>query len=525
MKLRRWMGIITASVLAAVLLAACTLPMPVDSPVSPAVSTPGVTEEAAPVEDVSSVATGEVATGEEATMSLVGDWDGTISIMGTQLGFIAHFSEDNGELTGTLDIPQQGARGIPLHSISFNAPSVQFAILSGPQQAEFDGQLVEDAVEGTFSQSGFEGTFRMQIMAEPAQDTAQDTDTEAKPDLPYSEEEVTFGHGDVTLAGTLTLPEGDGPHPALILVTGSGQQNRDEEIYLAPGYRPFAVIADTLARQGIAVLRYDDRGIGGSTGDVESATTADFAEDAESGLNYLLEREEIDPAQIGIFGHSEGGLIATMLTAQNPNLSFMILMAGPGLSGYDVVLEQAVMLAADTGISAEEVELVRTRQTQVLDTVVSNEGWDELKAMLIEATVEQLTQLPDAQKAQFGDLDAYAAQVITSQMAALQSPWYRFFIAYDPGEDLAQIDVPVLAIFGGLDLQVPAEANAEAVSAALETAGNEDVTVEIISNANHLFQAAESGGVDEYSQLAPEFVTGFLDIISEWLLERVTLAE
>lgn len=448
-----------------------------------------------------------------------GRWDGSISIMGAQLRIIIDFTPDGDNWVGTIDIPQQGAMDLPLHSISFDAPSVQFAMLAGPQQATFDGELVDDAIAGSFSQSGFTGTFQLLPVADSKVEAADEED------LPYTAEEVTFGHADVTLAGTLTLPEGEGPHPALILVTGSGQQNRDEEIYLAPGYRPFAVIADTLTRQGIAVLRYDDRGVGGSTGEVESATSADFAEDTESALNFLREREEIDPAQIGILGHSEGGMIATMLAARNPDVAFIILMAGPGLTGYDVVLAQAVMLAEDSGASAEELERVRAQQTQVLDTVRNDEGWDELEDLIDEIIAEQIAQLPDAQKAQLGDLDAYAANVVAQQMAALQSPWYRFFIAYDPAEDLAQIRVPVLAIFGGLDLQVPAEANAEAISAALETAGNADVTIEIIPNANHLFQAAESGGVDEYSRLAPEFVPGFLETISEWLLARVKISQ
>jgi pimeloyl-ACP methyl ester carboxylesterase len=461
----------------------------------------------------------EVVPIDSTRTDLEGNWDGSISIMGTELRILVEFTRDGDAWVGTIDIPQQGAIDLPLHAISFDAPNVQFAMLAGPSQATFDGELADGAITGIFSQSGFEGSFQLQAVADP------ETETVVEEDLPYTAEEVTFGHDDATLAGTLTLPEGDGPHPALILVTGSGQQNRDEEIYLAPGYRPFAVIADTLTRQGIAVLRYDDRGMGGSIGEVESATSADFADDTEAALNFLLEREEIDPTQIGILGHSEGGIIATLLAARNPDVAFIILMAGPGLSGYDVVLAQTVMLAEDGGASAEDLERIRTQQTQVLDTVRNNEGWDALEILMQEIIAEQLAQLPDAQKAQLGDLDAYAAQVIASQMATLQSPWYRFFISYDPAEDLAEINVPVLAIFGGLDLQVPAEANAEAVRAAAETAGNEDVTVEIIPNANHLFQAAESGGVDEYSTLAPEFVPGFLDLISEWLLERVELVQ
>ena len=263
-----------------------------------------------------------------------GRWEGKLVLSGTELDIIANFSEEDGQLSGALDIPAQGAEGIPLHDIRYEPPAIHLEMLSGNQLAVFEGELLPDGtIEGQFLQSGVEGTFEL---ARPQEQAAEPP--------PYVEEEVTFGHDDVTLAGTLSLPEGDGPFPAVILFNGSGQQNRDSELPFVPGYKPFRVIADHLARNGIAVLRYDDRGVGGSTGDLDNVTTADFADDGEAALDYLLSRTEIDPAQIGLLGHSEGGIIAPMLAARRPDVAFAISMAGNAVSGYDTVIRQAELL-------------------------------------------------------------------------------------------------------------------------------------------------------------------------------------
>jgi pimeloyl-ACP methyl ester carboxylesterase len=339
----------------------------------------------------------------------------------------------------------------------------------------------------------------------------------------YLEEEVTFAHTaggeEITLAGTLTLPDAPGPHPAVILISGSGQQDRDEAIPFVPDYRPFQVIADHLARQGVAVLRYDDRGVGGSTGDPSLSTSADFALDAEAAIAYLQERPEIDPAQIGLFGHSEGALIAAMIAARNPDVAFVISMAGPAVSGYDLLLLQSERVLAGLEMNAEEQAAALVEQQQVMDLVVA-EDWEALEALLWETGRKQIEALPEAQRAALGDIDTFLAQQIALSMQNMQG-WMRYFLVYNPADDWAQVDVPVLALFGGLDVQVDTAQNRPALEAALAEAGNDDVTVESFANANHLFQQAITGSPNEYATLPPDFVPGFLTTISDWLLARV----
>lgn len=337
----------------------------------------------------------------------------------------------------------------------------------------------------------------------------------------YSAEDVTFTHSDITLAGTLTLPAKDGPHPAVILISGSGQQDRDEAIPIIPGYRPFQLIADHLTRQGIAVLRYDDRGVGQSTGDPSTATSADFAQDAEAGLTYLLSRPEINPKQIGLLGHSEGSLIAAMIAARNSNVAFVISMAGPAVSGYDLLLVQTERILRASDMTEDEVATALAEQRQALDLTVAGD-WAALEALLLEVGHRQIEDLPAEQKAALGDVDAYLQQQIAQSMISMQG-WMRYFLTYNPSDDWAQVKVPVLALFGGLDLQVDQAQNLPAMEAAL--ANNADVTIKLFEEANHLFQKAVTGSPEEYTTLPAEFVPRFLDTIGDWILARVEVAD
>lgn len=332
---------------------------------------------------------------------------------------------------------------------------------------------------------------------------------------PYVEEEVTFvapaGH---RLAGTLTLPRVPGRHPAVVLVSGSGPQNRDEEIGI-PGYRPFRVIADDLTRHRIAVLRYDDRGVGKSSGTYATATSADFAEDAEAAWRYLRGRLDIDGGRIGLLGHSEGGLIAAMVAARNPWVAFVISMAGSAVNGYDVLLVQNARVLTALGASAQEVA-AGVAQARVILDLVRSQRWDELRSTLIDTARRQLAALPEAQRRALPD----AERLVDQQMAFYQN-WMRFFLDYDPGKDWAKVRVPVLALFGVLDVQVDLHQNRAALLAALDRAHNYDVSVVVFPRANHLFLTATTGGPQEYARVPPVFVPGFLDTISQWMLDRV----
>ncbi|GAB4572961.1 MAG: hypothetical protein Kow0077_13850 [Anaerolineae bacterium] len=345
-------------------------------------------------------------------------------------------------------------------------------------------------------------------------------------DLPYRAEEVQFENPaaeGVTLAGTLTLPQGAGPHPAVILISGSGPSDRDESILPLAEIKPFALIADYLTRQGIAVLRYDDRGVGDSTGEHETATSADLASDVEAAIAYLLSREDINPAQIGLLGHSEGGVIAPMVAARNPNVAFVISLAGSAVPGYDVLVRQNERLLATAGVSEEEIA-ARVAWVRTLMDAMLAEDWAQVEGLLREDYARAIADLPAEQRDALGDVEAYIDEQIAAAMP-LYRYWMPYFLAHDPAEDWRQVTVPVLAFFGGLDVQVDADQNRPALEAALAEAGNDDVTVITIENANHLFQPAETGSVEEYGALPQEFVPELLPTIADWLLERVTLAE
>jgi hypothetical protein len=357
----------------------------------------------------------------------------------------------------------------------------------------------------------------------PVLDAFAPLETTPVDDLPYTAEEVTFPNDDITLAGTLTLPEGDGPHPAVVLISGSGPQDRDEYLGGGIALRPFAVIADHLTRAGIAVLRYDDRGVGQSTGDHAAATSADFAGDAAAAVAYLQTRPEINAEQIGLLGHSEGGLIAAYVGARNPDVAFIISMAGTAVSGADVLTLQNERIMTADGNSPAVVEaqlnfleaaypLVAAEDNAALEALARQHG----EALLAAASEEERAEIPDEA--------AFVEQQVTAYLSFFDNPWARFFLTYNPGDDWAQITVPVLAVFGELDLQVIPEQNAPALEAALTVAGNEDFTIVTIPQANHLFQTAESGSPNEYAALAQEFDPAFLPLITDWLLERVTLA-
>jgi uncharacterized protein len=335
----------------------------------------------------------------------------------------------------------------------------------------------------------------------------------AEEDVPYKVEQVTFKNGDVTLAGALTLPPIGGRNPAVVLVTGSGRQDRDNAMGGIP-IKPFKLIAEALTREGIAVLRYDDRGVGGSTGDFAKATLTDFASDAEAAVSYLLARPEINKDQIGLLGHSEGGLVAAMLGARNQDIDFYILMAGPGVNGREVLTMQTRRRMQVDGATQEaidaEVAFVQALAATVDDPVA-------METLVYQRTLEQVRALPEMQRAALGDIEQYARHVAKQTAQEYSAGWFKSFLNYDPAPDWARTLVPVLAFFGGKDIQADAAQNAPALEAALKKAGNPDSKVVVLPGANHVFQAAETGSFSEYASLPPKFTPEFLTTILDWL--------
>ncbi len=344
----------------------------------------------------------------------------------------------------------------------------------------------------------------------------------AEEPVPYTVEDVTFENGDVTLAGTLTLPPSKGLHPVIVLVTGSGPQDRDETLGSGIAIKPFKLLADALTRAGVAVLRYDDRGVGASTGEFATATTADFASDAAAAIRYLTTSDDIDSDQIGLLGHSEGGLVAAMLGASDPDLDFIISMAGPGVSGYDVLLVQNRRLLEAEGATQEQID----SQIAFVKEMAAVAGDPAaIEALVYQRTLDEIKALPADQQAKVADAEQYARTVAQQSAQQYGAAWFKSFLSYDPAPDWAKTTVPVLALFGTKDVQVDAEQNAPALEAALKQAGNKDYQIVVLPGANHLFQAAGTGGLSEYSTLPAEFTPDFLPTILDWLQTHVTVAK
>lgn len=332
-----------------------------------------------------------------------------------------------------------------------------------------------------------------------------------QPPFPWQARELAYDSPTdvgVHLTGTLVLPEGKGPFPAVLLITGSGLQDRDETVF---GHKPFLVLADHLARHGIASLRVDDRGTGGSTGEVMQATSADFARDAQASLARLKSEAGIDPARVGVMGHSEGGLIAAMLAADPANqIAFMVMLAGPGLDGVRVVTSQVEDIARLNGVSGQALATIVRLQRELLDLArQSHDDADTLTGRLAEKLSAAAPGLSPA-----------AAR---ARVAGMSSPWYRYFLSTDPAEYLVRVKCPVLALNGSKDLQVRAADNLPAIGEALRKAGNRDVSLETLNGLNHLFQTATTGAVMEYAQIEESFAPAALNRISDWIRARSAL--
>ena len=319
-------------------------------------------------------------------------------------------------------------------------------------------------------------------------------------------------NGNVSLAGTLTMPEGPGPFPAIVLVTGSGAQNRDEDIF---GFKVFAVIADHLTRQGWAVYRYDDRGVGESTGRIATSTTADFANDALAAVSQLAAMPEIDAKRIGILGHSEGAVAASIAAAKSSAVGFIVLMAGPSVPGHLVTQRQAVDAARVIGATDSEVARIERAYQAVTDTIRTGASIEVVTTAVKALITAQLEGRPQAQRDAIGDVAAFVEKTYRPAVAQITSPWMRFMMTHDPAEVLRKVTVPVYAVFGGLDTQVLPSQNESRLREAL--AANRSAVIKVYPEANHLFQRARTGLVTEYAQLDKTFVPGFLDDLVLWL--------
>jgi hypothetical protein len=402
---------------------------------------------------------------------------------------------------GKLRVPEQGNVELPIEKITTEGSHVTFQI---PRiGASFQGELKGDTIAGTWSQGGRSMPLAFKRTETPL---ALRRPQEPQPPYPYVEEAVRYRGPAGMLAGTFTHPKEGGPFPAALLITGSGQQNRDEEIF---GHKPFKLIADTLTRRGVAVLRVDDRGVGGSEGDPRNATSADFADDARAGVAFLRTRADVDPDRVGLIGHSEGGAIAPMLCANDPRLAFLVLLAGPGVDGGELIVRQAQELMQRSGMPAAQVEGNMQAQRQVIQLVRTVKDPQALTAQ-VKALLQPLASAEGQGHAQLTPAE------VERQAEAAATPWFRFFVNYDPAPTLARVKAPTLALGGSLDLQVPPAQNLPAIAAALRQ--NPDATTRELPGLNHLFQTARTGMPGEYAAIEETMAPAALQAIADWVV-------
>lgn len=441
---------------------------------------------------------------------IAGHWEGEIALPAGALQVMVDLELGEGGWRGEIDIPMQGARDLALREVSVSEEQIRFAIAGIPGNPTFAGRLDAGEIRGDFTQGGATLSFRL------GRDTVKlpERPQEPKPPFPYDQEEVAYQSGDVHLAGTLTLPKGRGPYPAVLLVSGSGPQDRNEEIF---GHKPFLVLADQLTRAGLVVLRVDDRGVGGSSGDTASTTSEELAEDALAGVRFLRAHPRVHPARAGIAGHSEGGLIGPLAASRSEDVAFLVLLAGPGLPGRQILERQLEALGAAAGIPTATLAKQQELQRQALELLEGSLEPAEQEARLREIVRQQLEIAPPGLRPKTPeDLEAAVEQTA----AASQNRWMRFFVGYDPRPALRKVKVPVLALCGELDLQVDAQQNLPEIASALTAGGNRDVTTQAMPGLNHLFQHARTGGVDEYGSIEETMSPEVLELITAWILER-----
>lgn len=442
----------------------------------------------------------------DAVASVEGVWQGALEANGLRLRFQLHVThDDQKQLIAALDSPDQGISGLPAVKVSQKLTVFHFEI---PIYGVYEGNLnaAKSLITGTWTQGGITRNLNFQRSDQLLELVRPQN---PKKPYPYREEQVTFANpkAQIPLAGTLTLPSGQGPFPAAILVAGSGPQDRDENV---AGHRPFLVLADHLTRKGIAVLRYDKRGIGKSAGNFDQATTEDFASDATAALDYVKSRKEINSRKIGLIGHSEGGLIAPMIASHSSDVAWVVLLAAPGLNGEQIMLLQSEMILKVAGFDDERIS--RARDFNMQSYALARKEKDP------EALEAKLTDLVDST----GMSTTLPPTTLKPQAKMMTSAWFRFFLDYDPIPALKKTQCPVLALNGDKDLQIASKENLAQIDKALREGGNKDFETHEFAGLNHLFQHAPTGSPTEYGGIEETFAPEALTFVSDWILKHTS---
>jgi uncharacterized protein len=448
-----------------------------------------------------------------SAQEISGSWHGKLLLPGgISLRLVFNISKTDAGYSATMDSPDQGAKGIPMTSATLSDNLL--TIIFDAAKIKYTGQAVgNDSIAGTFEQFGNSSPLGLKLRTEAVAKLNRPQEPTAP--FPYKSEDLKFGNykDNVILSGTLTMPEAGENFPAVILVSGSGAQNRNEELM---GHKPFLVIADYLTRNGFAVLRYDDRGSFESTGDFSKATTFDLANDAEAAFNYLKTRKEINPEKIGIMGHSEGGIIAPIIAARNPEIALIVMLAGPGLKGSEILLLQQQAIGKVNGISEIELKNNHDLNNALFSLIDKNKNPVALRFLLTDYLKESVNKLPALKVPEGMSKDEF----IEMQLKQILTPWMLEFIRFNPAPTLEKVKCPVLALIGSKDLQVPAKENIPALITASKKGGNEKAIVKELDGLNHLFQNCNTGSPAEYSTIEETFAPDALKLITDWLKKQ-----
>ena len=447
-----------------------------------------------------------------ATSSIEGNWSGAIDVGGIKLRLVFKVSKTATGYQAKFDSVDQGATDLDVDTVTIEDRQVKFE--AKKYGFKYEGKLNDqgDEMNGVLYQGPASLPLVLKRVADlPTISRPQDP----KKPYPYDEEEVSYRNekDNVKLAGTLTLPRGGGSHPAVILITGSGAQDRNETI---AGHRPFLVLADHLTRNGIAVLRVDDRGVGGSDPGSPTATSESYAGDVLAGVQFLKTRKDINPRKIGLIGHSEGGMIAPIAAARSTDVAFIVLLAGAGQRGEDLIYSQTELIQKVMGTDPEVITQANVLQKRINAIVKTQEDGTRIGELVNEDITRFVAGLNESQRRAFVPIES----TMKALMPMYQTAWFRYFIMFDPTPVLKKVTVPVLALNGENDLQVPWKENLDLIAAGLKAANNKDVTIKSFPKLNHLFQTSQTGALSEYGKIEETMSPEVLSTISEWILKR-----
>ncbi|NVN96361.1 MAG: alpha/beta hydrolase [Bacteroidetes bacterium] len=441
---------------------------------------------------------------------LIGNWMGNIEFQGKKLALVFRVKFlENDSVIAFMDSPDQGAKDIKVSKIKVKNDSVFIRVKSLGVSISGILNSTDSTISGIFRQSILNCPITLKKIDKiPEINRPQ----EPKPPFAYTIDTIRFENSidKIALAGTLTTPKTSGKFPAVVLITGSGPQNRDEELM---GHKPFLVIADYLTRNGIAVLRYDDRGIAKSKGDFASATSYDFANDAEAAVNYLKTLNNIYTNKIGLIGHSEGGMIAPLIASRNKSVGFIVLLAGPGLSGEEILIKQSALIARASKESEEDIADAM-KLNKMIYKIINKEKDNSIATKKIRKVYDKHSKASSTEEKLKAEMqrDAMIQQILT--------PWFRTFLSFDPKKYLTNTHCAVLALNGGNDLQVPPDEDLAAIEKYLKKAGNKHYMIKKLPNLNHLFQTCKTGSPDEYAKIEETFSPDALLIVKEWIKEN-----